>query len=84
MGQLISVATNILYKKVKVEEKDVYKKHFELVFLVDEPDFKYSNEGSLIRERKIARQSFNLSEKHFEALIDQLKKLKDAEEEDLA
>jgi len=49
MNQLISVRTNILYTKVGEE----YIKLNELVLLVDEPSYKRTNDGEVIRERGI-------------------------------
>lgn len=84
MNQLISLAENILYTKDKNDKgEDVHKKHYELIFLVDQPEFIYTNEGSISRHRKIERQFITLTESQFDKLILQLQKMKDAKEEDL-
>jgi hypothetical protein len=87
MNQLISIRTNIFYskeQKAKKDDKDLFKKQQELVFLVDKPTYRYSNEGEVIRERGLEEFRFCVSEKAFAQVIDLLTKLKDADESDLA
>ena len=50
MNTLLSVRTNIVYaKKKKQDEKaeDEFVRHQELIFLVDKPTYRYSNEAKL-------------------------------------
>ena len=79
MNQLISVRTNILYTKVGEE----YIKLNELVLLVDEPSYKRTNDGEVIRERGVKELRFTVTEKAFEDLILFLTDLKNAGEGDL-
>lgn len=86
MGNLVSVRTNILYakkKKVDEKDKDEFIKHHELVFVVDKPNYRYSNEGEIIRERSLEEMRFTVSDNSFDNLIENLKILKDVDEKDL-
>ena len=86
MNQLLSVRTNIFYaKKKKQNEKaeDEFVRHQELIFLVDKPVYRCSNEGEIIRERGLDEVRFTVSDKAFETLIELLEKLKDADESEL-
>jgi hypothetical protein len=86
MNSLVSIRTNIVYaKKRKQDEKseDEFVKHQELIFLVDKPNYRYSNEGEVIRERGLEELRFTVSDKAFEQLIKLLEKLKDVDESDL-
>lgn len=88
MNTLVSIRTNIVYAKKKKKEdshhEEEYSRHQELIFLVDKPAYRYSNEGEIIRERQLDELRFTVSEKSFETLIELLKKLKDADESDLS
>ena len=87
MNTLVSVRTNIVYaKKKKQDEKaeDEFVRHQELIFLVDNPTYRYSNEGEIIRERGLNEVRFTVSDKAFETLIKLLEQLKDADESDLS
>jgi len=79
MNHLISVRTNILYSK----DKEEYKRWQELIFLVDKPQYRYSTEGEIIRERSVEEVRFTVSDTAFEELLQILSKLKTAEESDL-
>ncbi len=86
MNSLISIRTNIIYEKVNKENdlhEDEYKRFNELIFLVDKPVYKFSNEGEIIRERVIEEFRFIVYEKNFDTLIKMLTNLKDATEKDL-
>jgi hypothetical protein len=80
MNTLASVRTNILYNK---DKDGNYIKHLELILLVDKPQYRYSNEGSIVRERHIEQQRFVVSEGGMSALIELLGELKDIDESDL-
>jgi hypothetical protein len=79
MNHLVSVRTNIMYKKVKEE----YKKYFELILLVDKPSYKKTNDGEAIRERGIDEQRFIVSEEAYDKLIEMLKEIRIAKDDDL-
>jgi hypothetical protein len=84
MNHLISVRTNILYSKIKEEGKEEeYKRFQELIFLVDTPTYRYSNEGEIIRERGLNEVRFTVSDNAFEQLITMLGKLKEVDESEL-
>lgn len=87
MNTLISVRTNIVYAKNKKQDEnadDVFVRHQELIFLVDKPTYRYSNEGEIIRERGLDELRFTVSEKAFDQLIKVLEQLKEASESDLS
>ena len=87
MNQLVSVRTNIFYAKQKKQDEkaeDVFERHNELIFLVDKPNYRYLNEGEIIRERGLDEVRFTLSDKAFEKLIELLEKLKDVDESELS
>jgi len=87
MNTLISVRTNVIYSKKKkkdTKEKDEFIKYQELVFLVDKPTYRYSNEGETIRERGLDEVRFTVSQPAFEQLIELLKKLKESDGTDLS
>lgn len=80
MNNLINVRTNIIYLKVDGE----FKKYNELVFLVDSPKYKYlSGSNDITRENEVKEFRFCVGEKSLDSLIEALKLIKDAKEEDL-
>ena len=79
MSQLISVRTNIFYLKVEEE----YKRNQELIFLLDEPKYSFTNEGEVLRERRIKEVRMMVSQTAFEQMIEILTTLKDVKETDL-
>ncbi len=84
MNQLISISQNNYYIKTKDKDgADKFKKYIELVFLVDKPNFIYSNEGEVVRERLLERLAVTLDEKHLDVLILKLLEVQKAKEEDL-
>lgn len=83
MGALISVRTNIRYAKVVVDGKEEFKRNQELVFLVDKPEYSFTNEGTVVRSRAIDEFRCDVGDKGLEQLIELLTKLKDAEPSDL-
>ena len=86
MNTLLSVRTNLLYKKKEKktkEEPDEFEKHFELVFLVDKAKYQQTNSGEINRERAVDELRFTVSEKSFEELIKILVKFKDIDESEL-
>jgi hypothetical protein len=87
MNTLVSVRTNIVYAKKKQQDEkaeDEFVRHQELIFLVDKPTYRYSNEGEIIRERGLDEVRFTVSDKAFEQLIKLLEKLKDVDESELS
>lgn len=86
MNHLLSLRTNILYakKKKKAEiDPDEYTRYQELIFLVDKPSYKMTNDGEVIRERGVDELRFTVSEKAFDEMMKILLKLKGAEENEL-
>ncbi len=86
MKQLLSIRTNILYKKSEKKNEtdaDEFKKFFELIFLCDKAEYKRTNEGSIIRERGLDETRFVVSEKSMDEFIAQLVQIKEAKDEDL-
>lgn len=80
MKHLISIRTNIMYSKDKEEE---YKKFFELIFLVDVPQYRISTEGGIVRERGVEEQRFIVSESAYDSMMDLLETYRNAEPKDL-
>lgn len=80
MNQLISLAQNNLYKK---QEDETFKKYIQVILLIDEPIFSYTNEGEISRQRGIKRVHFTASEKQLEGIIKQLTQMLQNEEKDL-
>ncbi len=86
MNHLISIRTNIIYAKKKKENEtdaDEYKKFHELIFLVDKPTYRRTNDSDIVREREVEELRFNVSDKAFDEMIKLLVKLKDIKEEEL-
>lgn len=86
MNQLLSIRTNIVYARKKKQDEnaaDEYKKFHELIFLVDKPGYKRTNEGEIIRERSIEEVRFTVSNEAFGTMIRLLTELKDVKEEEL-
>lgn len=79
MNTLVSVRTNIFY----VKKKDEYIRFKELIFMVDKPTYRYSNEGETIRERGLDEFRLNVSDNTFEELIKILVQLRGLEESGL-
>jgi hypothetical protein len=81
MNQLLSVTQNNYYKRsVDKEGKETFKKFIEIVFLTDEAGFIYSNEGEIVRQRKINRTPIIFSEEALDMLIERLKQAKEVDE----
>lgn len=80
MNSLISVRTNIIYSKA---ENGEMKRHQELIFLVDQPEYRRSTEGEIVRERGIKELRFTVSEGGFKQLMEILAKLQTVEESEL-
>jgi len=84
MNHLISLAQNNIYAKDKDKDgKEIYRKFIELIFLVDQPEFTYTNSSEIVRTRKIERLSFIVNEAAIDKMIAQLIKMKDIDESDL-
>ena len=87
MNTLVSVRTNIVYAKKKKQDekaKDEFVRHQELIFLVDKPTYRYSNEGEIVRERGVEEVRFTVSERAYDELIKLLVKKQSIDESDLA
>jgi hypothetical protein len=86
MNSLVSVRTNLMYAKKKkkdAKDQDEYVRQQELIFLIEKPTYKYSNEGEVIREKSLEEMRFSLPVEGIEQLIKLLTRLKDLNEEDL-
>ena len=86
MNSLVSVRTNLMYAKKKkkdAKDQDEYVRQQELIFLIEKPTYKYSNEGEVIREKSLEEMRFSLPVEGIEQLIKLLTQLKDIKEEDL-
>ena len=83
MNSLVSIRTNIIYRKEVNAGKETYNRHQELIMLVDQPKYTYSNEGEIVRERGLEELRFTVSEKGFQQLIEMLEKMKEVEPDEL-
>jgi hypothetical protein len=72
MKTLLSVNANIFYEKDKVGE---LKKIFELVWIVDNPEYQFTNEGEIIRNRGIKEFRFLVNDKAMNKLIESLQNI---------
>jgi hypothetical protein len=79
MQTLLSLRTNILYNKVG----EVFKKHFEIILLVDKPSYEKTNEDEIIRKRGIDELRFVVSEDNFDKFVKILEDIKTVKEEEL-
>lgn len=82
MKTLLQVRDNIYYTKDE-STSDEYTKIHELVILLDNPSYKRTNEGDIIRERGIEEVRFAVTDKGIDALIEMLQVYKGAKEENL-
>jgi hypothetical protein len=72
MNHLLSVRSNELFSK----DGDTYKRFLEIIFLVDQPGYRSTNEGVIIRERLIKELRFTISDKNLDDLINLLTSMK--------
>ena len=82
MKSILQVRDNIYYKK-ETADSDEYTKIHELVILLDNPSYKRTNEGDVIRERGVDEVRFAVSDKGLDSLIEVLQSYKEAKEENL-
>lgn len=82
MKTLLQVRDNIYYTK-KASDVEEYTKVHELVILLDNPSYKQTNEGDIIRERGIEEIRFAITDKGIDTLIEMLKTYQGAKEENL-
>lgn len=82
MKTILQVRDNIYYKKEKADSEEYTKIH-ELVFLLDNPSYKRTNEGDIIRERGIEEVRFAVTDEGIDNLIEALQSYKEAKEENL-
>lgn len=84
MNTLIQVRANVMYAKKKDESgNDKYERYQELIFLVDQPAYRLSNDGDIVRERKIAEMRFIVSDDSFGQMMEMLEELRHVEPEKL-
>lgn len=86
MKRLLQIRTNIYYTKKPKKtdsEPDIFDKHHELVILLDQASYSYSNSQEVVRERQVEEIRFCIADENFDKFIDILTKLKEVKEEDL-
>jgi len=84
MKTILQVRDNIFYtKEVADNTEPVFKKIHELVILLDNPSYKRTNEGDIIRERGIEEVRFAVTDDGIDNLIEVLQSYKEAKEENL-
>ena len=81
MKQLVAINTNIYYTK---DEQGKETKYNELVFITDHAVYNYSNQGEIVRERKLEEQRFVVKNENIKGIIGTLTKLMEATEKDLS
>lgn len=82
MKTILQVRDNIYYTKEKSDVEEYTKVH-ELIILLDNPSYKRTNEGDIIRERGIEEVRFAVTDKGIDSLIEVLKSYQEAKEENL-
>jgi hypothetical protein len=82
MKTILQVRDNIYYTKETADGNEYTKIH-ELVILLDNPSYKRTNEGVIIRERGIEEVRFAITDKGIDNLIEILQSYKEAKEENL-
>lgn len=82
MKTILQVRDNIYYTKEK-SDVEVYTKVHELIILLDNPSYKRTNEGDIIRERGVEEVRFAVTDKGIDNLIEVLQSYKEAKEENL-
>jgi hypothetical protein len=84
MNHLIEIRTNILYNKRKDKKgNDVFNKFHELIFLVTKPKYTKTTDGAILRESKIKKFKFSVSDANYDIMLRHLKALKNIEDEDM-
>jgi hypothetical protein len=81
MKGLLEVRHNLFYTKKK-SDNEFIKQH-EIFLIVDEPSYKRTNEGDIVRERGCKELRFILSSESLELFIKTLELCKESKEEDL-
>jgi len=86
MNTLIQIRTNVFYtkktKKTKTS-KDEFIRLNEIVLLVDKAKYTHTNSGEIVRERGVDELRFVVNAENLDALIENLKRLKDIDELEL-
>ena len=82
MKTILQVRDNIYYTKEKSDGEEYTKIH-ELIILLDNPSYKRTNEGDIIRERGVEEVRFAVTDKGIDNLIEVLQSYKEAKEENL-
>ena len=91
MNTLMSIRTNILYKKKAKAEIDddatgdasQFERYQEMIFLIDKPIYSRSNSGEIIRERGVEELRFVVSEAAYANMLQALTQLQTVTEEEL-
>jgi hypothetical protein len=81
MNTLIGIRSNVLYNKKKDDQSnDAYSKYFELVFLVDSPEYARDEKGEILTRRAVNEQRFFVSDEAFNQMINNLQLIHDKQE----
>jgi hypothetical protein len=84
MNQLLEIRKNIYYTK-KESSSEEYNRVHEIVLILDEPKYKQTNEGNIVRERGCKEVRFTIpSDEMFDEVLTVLTKIKEAKEENLS
>ena len=85
MNTLISIRANILYVNSKQKKTDAnnFKKFFELVFLVSNHKYSFTNSKEIIRENNLEDLRCTVHEESLDEFIKVLLQIKDADETEL-
>ena len=73
MNTILSTRINEFF--TKDENSENYKKHFEIIVICDNAEYKLTNDTEIIRERKCIDFRFMVSENNLPILIKQLESL---------
>lgn len=86
MANLLSIRQNIKYaKKPKKQQDDAdeFIRIDELIFIVENPTYRYTNEGDIVRERKVDQFRIDVLNKDIDLIIKTLEGIRDSNESDL-
>ena len=85
MNLLRDIRANIQYVKSKSREdgKVSFRPMAEIVLLVEQPEYTYTNEEEIIRSRKIEELRFCVSSNHLDGLIEALESFQEKLSDDV-
>lgn len=76
---LITVRTNIFYRKTEGE----YEKYYEIIFICQDPQYELSNDLSVQRSRGLEDLRMTVAHENIDTVIEALEELKSLESDDL-